>query len=42
MVGNRHRFLLSAVQEYEGRRRVGRDEALTAIVPEAGYTAEDF
>jgi excisionase family DNA binding protein len=42
MVGNRHRFLLSAVQEYERRRRVERDEALAAIVPEAGYTAEDF
>jgi excisionase family DNA binding protein len=42
MVGNRHRFLLSAVQDYERRRRVERDEALAAIVPEAGYTAEDF
>jgi excisionase family DNA binding protein len=42
MVGNRHRFLLSAVQEYEGRRRVERDEALAAIVPKAGYTADDF
>lgn len=42
MVGNRHRFLLSTVQEYEGLRRVERDEALSAIVPEAGYTVEDF
>ena len=42
MVGNRHRFLLSAVQEYERGRRVERHEALAAIVPEAGYTAEDF
>jgi len=42
MVGNRHRFLLSAVQEYESLRRVERDEALTAIVPKAGYAAKDF
>jgi excisionase family DNA binding protein len=42
MVGNRHRFLFSAVQEYERRRRVERDEALAAIVPKAGYTADDF
>jgi len=42
MVGNRHRFLLSTVQEYERGRRVERDEALAAIVPKTGYTAEDF
>jgi len=42
MVGNRHRFLLSSVQEYEGRRRVERDEALASIAPEAGHTVEDF
>lgn len=42
MVGNRHRFSLSVVQEYESQRRVERDEALAAIVPEAGYAAEDF
>lgn len=42
MVGNRHRFLLSAVQDYEELRRVERDGALAAIVPEAGYTVEDF
>jgi len=41
-VGNRHRFLLSVVQEYESLRQVERDEALTAIVSEAGYAAEDF
>ena len=42
MVGNRHRFLLSGVQQYESLRRVERDEALAAIVPDAGYAAEDF
>ena len=42
MVGNRHRFLLSAVQEYEALRRVDCDDALAAIVPESGHTAEDF
>lgn len=42
MVGNRHRVLLSVVQDYESRRQVERDEALAALVPKAGYPAEDF
>jgi excisionase family DNA binding protein len=42
MVGNRHRFLLSDVQEYASRQRVKRERALASIVPEAGYTTGDF
>nr|WP_246401819.1 helix-turn-helix domain-containing protein [Jiangella mangrovi] len=42
MVGNRHRFDLEDVLEYERRQREVRDRALAAIVPEDGYTAEDF
>ena len=42
MVGNRHRFKLSDVQAYDERARGEREMALTALAPEAGYTAEDF
>ncbi|TDC51089.1 DNA-binding protein [Jiangella ureilytica] len=42
MVGNRHRFHLEDVLEYEQRQRRVRDQALAAIAPEDGYTAEDF
>lgn len=41
-VGNRHRFLLSDVQEFERQSRLEREKALTALTPEAGYAAEDF
>ena len=41
-VGNRHRFLLSDVEEYDARRHVEREAALAAMAPEGGYTAEDF
>ncbi|GAA1543471.1 hypothetical protein GCM10009741_53420 [Kribbella lupini] len=41
-VGNRHRFLLSDVQEYDQRHRVEREQALTAIVPSSGYDPADF
>jgi excisionase family DNA binding protein len=41
-VGNRHRFLLSDVQEFERQRRLEREETLTTLTPEAGYAAEDF
>ncbi len=42
MVGNRHRFLLSDVQEYDQRHRVEREQALAAIVPSSGYDPADF
>jgi len=42
MVGNRHRFLLSDVQQYANRQRVEREQALASITPAAGYTAGDF
>lgn len=42
MVGNRHRFDLEDVLEYEDRQWRVRDQALAAIAPEDGYTAEDF
>lgn len=41
-VGNRHRFLLSDIQEFERLSRIEREKALTAIAPEAGYSPEDF
>ena len=42
MVGNRHRFQLHDVLNYDDRARRDRNEALTSIAPEGGYTAEDF
>jgi excisionase family DNA binding protein len=42
LVGNRHRFLLSDVQEFDRLSRLEREDALTAIAPEAGYSPEDF
>ena len=42
MVGNRHRFMLSDVQEYDQRHRVEREQALASIVPDAGYISADF
>jgi excisionase family DNA binding protein len=41
-VGNRHRFLLSDIQEFGRVSRIERERALTAIAPEAGYSPEDF
>ena len=41
-VGNRHRFLLSDVQEHNQRQRLIREQALAAMVPEGGYSDEDF
>jgi excisionase family DNA binding protein len=41
-VGNRHRFLLSDVLEFDRLSRLERENALTAMAPEAGYSAEDF
>ena len=41
-VGNRHRFLLSDVQEHNRRQRLIREQALAAMVPEGGYSEEDF
>jgi excisionase family DNA binding protein len=42
MVGNRHRFNLADVLAHAEQMRTVRTEALAAIVPEGGYTAEDF
>lgn len=42
MVGNRHRFRLSDVEEYDESRRLKREAALASIVPEDGYRAGDF
>lgn len=41
-VGNRHRFMLSDVLEFDRLSRLERENALTAMAPEAGYSAEDF
>ena len=35
-VGNRHRFLLSDVEEYDARRHVEREAALAAMAPKGG------
>jgi excisionase family DNA binding protein len=42
MVGNRHRFALADVLAYAEQTRAVRSEALAAIAPAGGYTAEDF
>lgn len=42
LVGNRHRFLLSDVRAYEQSQRLTREQALTALVPNDGYSDEDF
>ena len=42
MVGNRHRFALADVLAYAEQTRTVRSEALAAIAPAGGYTAEDF
>ena len=42
MVGNRHRFSLADVLAYAGQMRTERSEALAALAPAGGYTAEDF
>lgn len=42
MVGNRHRFKLADVLAYAEQIRSERSEALTALAPASGYTAEDF
>jgi excisionase family DNA binding protein len=41
-VGNRHRFLLSDVQEHNQRQRLDREQALASMTPEGGYSDEDF
>lgn len=41
-VGNRHRFALADVLEFEARQAAVREEALAALVPEAGYSDQDF
>jgi excisionase family DNA binding protein len=40
--GNRHRFALADVLEYDARARRDRDEALREIVPADGYVDSDF
>lgn len=40
--GNRHRFALQDVLEYDGRARRERDESLRDIVPASGYDDGDF
>lgn len=42
LVGNRHRFDLADVLAYAEQMRSKRSEALAAIAPAGGYTAEDF
>lgn len=42
MVGNRHRFALADVLAYAEQMHAVRSEALAAIAPAGGYTAEDF
>ena len=42
MVGNRHRFDLADVLAYAGQMSRERSDALAAITPAGGYTAEDF
>lgn len=42
MVGNRHRFNLADVLAYAEQMRTERSEALAALAPVGGYTAEDF
>lgn len=42
MVGNRHRFNLADVLAYAEQMRGERSEALAALAPAGGYTAEDF
>lgn len=41
-VGNRHRFTLADVLDYRDQTRAVREEALAALAPADGYTAEDF
>lgn len=41
-VGNRHRFLLSDIQEHNQRQRLDREQALASMTPEGGYSDEDF
>ena len=42
MVGNRHRFRVSDVEEYDQRQTELRREALASITPERGYIEGDF
>ena len=42
MVGNRHRFSLVDVLAHAEHMRTERTEALAALAPAGGYTAEDF
>lgn len=42
MTGNRHRFALAALLEYEARARQQRDAALREMVPVDGYDDSDF
>lgn len=42
MVGNRHKFLLSDVLIHQEKQAAEREEALRALAPESGYSAEDF
>lgn len=42
LVGNRHRFNLADVLAYAEQMRSERSEALAAVAPAGGYTAEDF
>jgi excisionase family DNA binding protein len=41
-VGNRHRFLLSDIEEHGRRQRVEREQALASMSPEGGYSDGDF
>ena len=41
-IGNRHRFALADVLEYDARARRERDEVLREIVPANGYADSDF
>lgn len=42
MAGNRRKFLLADVLAYDAQARASREEALSAMAPEGGYSAEDF
>jgi excisionase family DNA binding protein len=42
LVGNRHRFLLSEVQAFAQAEYRRREQLLASIVPEGGYSDEDF
>ncbi|MGB5937268.1 MAG: helix-turn-helix domain-containing protein [Ornithinimicrobium sp.] len=41
-IGNRHRFALADLLEYDARARQERDDALREMVPPDGYDENDF